>query len=143
VQRAQLQDQVQCVRAAVTGKLEDPIMMGVHADSGKNSLYDVGTHAELVPAIKLQDLVNKCTHAEILLKMDCEGAEYDILLDSAPETFDRIHMIMLETHGDLHPTHKGITILHDRMTALGFTQKIYQPYGIWWYDATGTPQHEH
>jgi FkbM family methyltransferase len=139
VKRAQLQDQVQCVRAAVTGKHEDPIMMGVHEDSGKNSLYDVGTHAELVPAIKLQDLVNKCTHAEILLKMDCEGAEYDILLDSAPETFDRIHMIMLETHGDLHPTHKGITILHDRMTALGFTQKIYQPYGIWWYDATGTP----
>lgn len=139
VNQAQFNAQVQYVRAAVTGKHSDPIMMGVHEDSGKNSLYDVGAHAELVPTIKLQELVNRCSQPEILLKMDCEGAEYDILLDSDAETFDRISMIMLETHGDLHPTHKGIQILHDRMTSLGFHQQIYQPYGIWWYDAQGTP----
>jgi FkbM family methyltransferase len=138
VHQAQLQNQIQCVKAAITGAAQGPIMMGMHADSGKNSLYDVGTHAELVPTQTLDHLVSSCVHSEILLKMDCEGAEYDILLDSEDHVFDRIKVIMMETHGDLHPTHKGIPLLHDRLHILGFTQQSYQPYGIWWYDASGT-----
>jgi len=139
VARAQLRDRITCVRAAITGKHSGALMMGMHADSGKNSFYDVGTHSQLVSTLTLADVITMCTQDQILLKMDCEGAEYDILLDSAPSVFDRIDRIMLETHGDLHPTHKGLQILHDKMTALGFTQKSYQPYGIWWYDALGTP----
>lgn len=138
-QRAQLQDRIHTVRAAITGAVQGPVMMGMHADSGKNSLYDVGTHAEMVPTRTLAQLVSECTQDQILLKMDCEGAEYDILLDSHASTFDRIHTIMMETHGDMHPTHKGLPVLHDRLTQLGFKQLDYQPYGIWWYDASGTP----
>lgn len=140
VNRAQLHEQISCVRAAIVGALNaGPIMMGTHDDSGKNSLYDMGSQAELVPSKSLADVVSMCTQDRILLKMDCEGAEYDILLDAANHTFDRIHMIMMETHGDLHPVHKDIPILHHRLAELGFTQKSFQPYGIWWYDASGTP----
>lgn len=139
VNQAQLQNQIHCVRAAITGAVQGPVAMGMHADSGKNSLYEVGTHAELVPSQTLAQMVTACEQSEILLKMDCEGAEYDILLDSEDSVFDRIKIIMMETHGDLHSTHKGIPLLHDRLHALGFKQQNYQPYGIWWYDSAGTP----
>jgi FkbM family methyltransferase len=34
-----------------------------------------------------------------VLKIDCEGAEYEILLNTSRRTFDRIHKIVLEWHG--------------------------------------------
>lgn len=139
VSRAQLRDRITCVRAAIVGKHSGALMMGMHADSGKNSFYDVGTHSQLVSTLTLADIVTMCTHDQIILKMDCEGAEYDILMDSVPDTFGRISMIMMETHGDMHPIHKGIPVLHERLQQLGFTQRSYTPYGIWWYDVSGHP----
>jgi FkbM family methyltransferase len=137
VQRAGFGNVIHTVKAAITHDDSQVVSMGVGTDSGKSSLYDAGGTREWVPTHSLQHVVSQCVHDRITLKLDCEGAEYDILLDSEPHVFDRIQHIMLETHGDLHPVHKGIHLLHRRLQELGFKPVHQEPYGVWWYNSAG------
>ncbi len=139
VQRAQMSSVVQTIKAAVTGIASGPVSMGVSAESHMNSLYKPGEHSELVPSVSLQQMVQMTTQPEVFLKMDCEGAEYDILLDSEDHVFDKITHVAVEIHGDMHPRHKGIELAQNRLKALGFKCTDSQPFGMWWYDHTGTP----
>src|SRR5207249_2661778 len=54
---------------------------------------------ELVKTISLNDIVSKegisCVH---LLKMDCEGSEYDIIAGASKSTFSKISRIIVEYH---------------------------------------------
>lgn len=55
---------------------------------------------------------------EIRIKMDCEGAEFDILLNASSESLQRIAVIVLEYHDDLTPhAHEE---LKERLEASGF-----------------------
>ena len=46
----------------------------------------------------LAEIVNKYRISNALLKMDCEGDEYDIILESRSETLRRFERIMIEFH---------------------------------------------
>lgn len=57
------------------------------------------------------------------LKMDCEGGEYDILLNSSPDTLRRIRRLCLEYHdGYTAWSHRD---LEARLTAAGFQTACY------------------
>lgn len=59
-----------------------------------------------------------------LLKIDCEGAEYDIFEHTSPETFAQIGAIFMEYHEHFGRTHKELQqLLH----AQGFKTKHLQP----------------
>jgi FkbM family methyltransferase len=139
VQRAHMSSMVQTIKAAVTGIANGPVSMGVSSESQMNSVYKPGEYSELVPTVSLQQLVQMTTQPQVFLKMDCEGAEYDILMDSEPHVFDKITHVAVEIHGDMHPTHKGLELAQNRLRDLGFTCTDAQPFGMWWYDHTGTP----
>ncbi|NCP87341.1 MAG: FkbM family methyltransferase [Anaerolineae bacterium CG_4_9_14_3_um_filter_57_17] len=69
--------------------------------------------AVTVFAISLAELLEKQSIRSCdLLKLDCEGAEYDILLPASAETLARIQRIVLEYH-DNRPPHQ-----HAELTAL-------------------------
>ncbi len=53
------------------------------------------------------------------LKVDCEGAEYEILLRAPPALFDRISTITLETHVVNAPGHNAAA-LADHLERLGY-----------------------
>lgn len=58
-----------------------------------------GDHVVEVPAMTLADVMAKHDMPHVdYLKLDCEGAEYDILYDSAPEVFENIACLVVETH---------------------------------------------
>ncbi len=59
----------------------------------------VAVKSETVPALTFADILrdNRIPFCDFL-KMDCEGAEYEILKHMAPETFSRIGRISMETH---------------------------------------------
>jgi len=57
---------------------------GLHGGSGDDSL------ANLLVTYRLDD---------VFLKMDCEGCEYDIILNSSQLTFEKISDVVLEYHG--------------------------------------------
>src|SRR5262249_53572562 len=52
-----------------------------------------------VPCISLEQILSaNCLDRVDLLKVDCEGAEYDILYGSPPHIFDKIAEIRMEYH---------------------------------------------
>lgn len=125
------------IKQAVMGQPAPPLMLGIHDHHGSNSMYVPSTHHELVPIITLADLVKYTYSNNVILKLDCEGAEFDIILDSAPEVFDRIKQIHIEIHTNLHPVHKHRDVIAHKLTDLGFTCRHSKNVGIWWYNEKG------
>jgi hypothetical protein len=111
--------------------------MGVHDESVRSSLYDKSLKHELVPASSLAQLLAQVPDQPVFLKLDCEGAEYDILLDSDTTLFDQVQGVAIEIHGEFHPVHKGCELIQNRLSDLGFKLESRQPFGMWWYDASG------
>jgi FkbM family methyltransferase len=87
---------------------------------GHNSLYRNSDNFEFVSTITLSQILNLCENDDILLKIDCEGAEYDILLNATDNEMQRISTIVLEIHGDLHPIYKGHEIIYEKLKSFGF-----------------------
>lgn len=70
-------------------------------NSGKSSLYAGNAHRATVsvPCTTLKDIfTDNAIESCDLLKIDCEGAEYDLLLNAPREIFTRIKAIVLEHH---------------------------------------------
>jgi hypothetical protein len=70
--------------------------------SGKNSLsFEIGDGAHETVTCTTLDAIfrdNAITHCHCL-KIDCEGAEYELLYGASAETLAKIDMIILEYHG--------------------------------------------
>jgi len=63
------------------------------------------------------------------LKLDCEGAEFPILLDSPPELFNKIGCLAMEYHEHLsRHTHEDIM---SRLRILGFQSAVYHVSGAY------------
>ncbi len=83
----------------------------------------VSGHSPSVRVITLGQLMADCNLVNCdLLKMDCEGAEYDILLTSADDVLRRIGAIVCE----FHPIPgRSVNELSDRLTAGGFNVSVF------------------
>lgn len=92
------------VRQAVTGS-GGSVRLVTETDSSGHRVEAGDGPGELVTAVRLADLfdehkIERCD----FLKLDCEGAEYDILATLPAEYFARIRRIALEYHAE--PVHK-------------------------------------
>jgi len=68
-------------------------------NNAESSIHKQGSHSFTVTSTTLADIVNdhaiqKCN----VLKLDCEGAEYDIIFGSPPALFEKIEKIVMECH---------------------------------------------
>lgn len=77
---------VQLINAAVCREVPESgcVKLYLHGDGHGDSMYRIGERATLVPAITLSDIVKKeCADPDriILVRMNIEGAEYDVLRD--------------------------------------------------------------
>lgn len=106
-------------------------------NSGANSLYNVTDEFELVESITLNTILKFCIGDDILLKLDCEGAEYDIIMNATPESFKRIKTIVMEVHSDLHPVYKGRKVLEDKLIEFGYKNTKLTPVYYFTCDHTG------
>lgn len=86
---------VTAINRAVTGSKSSELYLG------KNPSLDSTVHDSLKTKIKIESLtleeVLSGSHCD-LLKMDCEGAEYDILFASSVNTLGMVKRIVLEWH---------------------------------------------
>jgi len=105
--------------------------IGTQAKTGHNSLYKASSSYEEISTVSLKDLLAMSKSDDIYLKMDCEGGEYDVLMSLKPDDMKRISTIAIEIHGDLHPFHKGINTMQDKLAYLGYTQKDRRQIGAW------------
>ncbi len=121
----------------VSDKGNQFIKVSINDNAGANSMYNVSDNFEVVETMTFRDIMNQIAGHDILLKLDCEGAEYDIILNADPMDMVRINEIMMEVHTDLHPKHKGREIIEKKLKEFGFnnidTKQIY----YWDYDQHG------
>ncbi len=103
--------------------------VALHLDpqnSAGHSLLDPGgRHQVSVPGISIEDMIRQEKIGEIgLMKLDCEGSEYDILENISPHTLNRIHYLLVEWHPIPHQ-HRGP--LEERLLRAGFRTLREQP----------------
>lgn len=104
-----------------------------------SNMFQVKESDERVPALSLGEvtrLIQSNEHA--VMKIDCEGGEYDILYNTEPENIQRFDMLYLEIHNDLVPQYiNGEGDLINYLTRLGFEcEKLPFASGIWYPDGS-------
>lgn len=92
---------------AVAGKRSELELFFRPWDPGGVSIHKYGDKTELksikVPAVALEDVFRENKIATCgFMKIDCEGAEESILMDTPKSLFNRIQSITLEWHYDLN-----------------------------------------
>ena len=96
-------------------------------NSGAHTTYQgTGGDFQTVECVTLGDVMSNL-HAEHvdLLKLDCEGREYEILMDLDRELLCRIGRIVMETHHTIHTRDQDWIGLYKRLQANGFIVDIY------------------
>jgi FkbM family methyltransferase len=112
------------------GAADGTARLSVGASSTGFSLF--GDSTETCP-VTVRTLSAVFSHYGIeycdFLKLDCEGAEYPILLDSPPELFHKVRCLAMEYHDHLSSyTHEDIV---SRLNKLGFQSVVYHVSGAY------------
>jgi FkbM family methyltransferase len=112
-------------RAAVMGRPSAPVLFprgsSVFNAIQSDGQADAGAF-DRVPVAALEDVVSDLPRVD-LMKLDCEGGEYDILLNAPRSLFDRVRAMKLEYHqGPQQDLMKAID-------AMGFKRRQFMDEG--------------
>lgn len=129
---------VEAVNSAIADQAINEIKLYTAESSSRNSIFakDVVTGEELlesqtVPATTLENAIKPLAHIDFL-KMDCEGAEFPILLSADLTTMSKINKIVIEYHASetspdfqaliekLKSIYKHVTVTKTNNSALGY-----------------------
>jgi FkbM family methyltransferase len=124
------------------GATDGIALLSIGSTSTAFSLYGGATQTRSVLVRTLSSVFNDydieyCN----FLKLDCEGAEFPILLDSPPEIFEKIGGLAMEYHEHLSShTHQDIV---NRLRMMGFQSAVYHVSGTYgmiaaWRDSATT-----
>lgn len=94
-----LQQRITAIQAAVTA-VDGGVLHFPTFSSPNNRPTNSGTNTIEVPTVSLKTIINSHFNNPVdLLKMDCEGGEYDILYNTDKHTLALIREIRMELHG--------------------------------------------
>jgi FkbM family methyltransferase len=113
-----LSDRITMVLAGCSGK-QGHINIDPSFEKGIFSKLSSGSNGDVaVPLMTLESILqqNKVGHRQTALKVDCEGCEYDIIMNSEVQIFENVTDLVMEYHGQYKP------LMH-RMEKLGFRVK--------------------
>jgi FkbM family methyltransferase len=123
----------------VSEKGNDFLPVSLNDNAGANSMYNVSQNYEVVETITFSEIMNQIAGHDIILKLDCEGGEYDVIMNANEHDMVRINEIMMEIHTDLHPKYKGKEVIEQKLIDFGFEKKdSVQIYYCDW-DQNGQP----
>jgi FkbM family methyltransferase len=128
-----LESKVHLINAALSYKTGRVEMIVSSQNPNANSINPTETvragginfdSKRVVETISLKDIVSQFSLIKIdLLKMDCEGCEYEVLQGLDEETYSRIDSIILEFHD-------GIKFLADLLEEKGYNVRYDRPIGL-------------
>ncbi len=112
---------------AVTGKPVETVDLFAEAEGDSqvvasvfSGFNDNNTHRLTVPAITLGDIIRQNNLQQIdLLKLDCEGSEYDIIYNTDPALIQRITRMAVEVH-DLDTKQNNVGYFASYLQKLGY-----------------------
>lgn len=82
---------------AITDK-NDKVKVYLNNDSAANSIYGNGENYEEISTLSLSKILDENMNEKNCLKLDCEGAEYQIINNTPDKYFKKITKICLEYH---------------------------------------------
>lgn len=89
-----------------------------YENSGKTFEFEEDTaNGVEIPKITLEEIVSELSDSNLVLKLDCEGCEYDVILGSSDDTIKKFDHILLEFHN-------GFQNISDKLKNLGFKVTI-------------------
>lgn len=102
-----------------------------------SNMFHTKPEDEWAPALSLGEVTQLLQdNEEAVLKLDCEGAEFDIIYKAPKEVVQRFDMVFFEIHNDLVPEYMyGDAALIEYMDSLGFDcEKLPFSSGVWYPD---------
>ncbi len=116
-------DNVSIFNSAVSQNTK-PFRLYISPSSSEHSLYGNNSKYVMVPSLRLEDIFRKNNLSGInFLKLDVEGAEYDILLNTPKKLLQKIDTIALEYHDYLphgHTYPELVKLLQDASFIISF-----------------------
>jgi FkbM family methyltransferase len=126
-------DKIIPVNNAVLNEIKKVYLSG---DGGHAKISNIVRHTDISVSIILSDVVEKfCTDEDkIVLKIDCEGSEYEILHGMTKEVMSRFDTILLESHMRKNFSHDALI---NHVVSCGF-KSVFKNY-IFLFDSNGQP----
>lgn len=104
-----------------------------------SNMFNAKPIDEWAPAALLSEVVGLLQKDEqAVLKLDCEGAEFDIIYKTEPENVLRFNMVLFEIHNNVNPQYLNEeNNLIQYMSSLGFDcHKLPFASGVWYPDGS-------
>lgn len=128
LQNPRVQQQVRLFQLAVTGRPLDQLDLFAEAEETNQVVASMfagfnenNTQTITVPCTTLTEIIGTNDLRSIdLLKVDCEGSEYDIIYHTAPELIRRIGRMVIEVH-DVDNDQRNIRAFDEYIQSLGYT----------------------
>jgi FkbM family methyltransferase len=125
-----LENNISLFQKAVTGARKDSIQLFTEATTDNTVVASVFSqfHEEnnsvvSVPAISLTSIIEEQKLDMIdLLKLDCEGSEYDIIYNTDPSVFKKINLMVIEVH-EIDNERNNLNTLNNYLQQLGYRTK--------------------
>lgn len=123
-----IQNNIIIHEAAVTGTKQGIIDLYIESEADNSVIASVfsdfnssNSQKISVKSITLTEIFhqNNLTHVDIM-KVDCEGSEYDILYNTDPALIRRAKLILLEVH-DMDDNKKNLTTMNNFLISIGYT----------------------
>jgi hypothetical protein len=94
---------------------------------------------ETIDVISLATLFERYTIDRCdFLKLDCEGAEFEIILQADPSVLNRVRTIVMEYHDHLSRNYSHVDLL-EKLKSLGFQVSSYNAHGTYGMIAASRP----
>jgi FkbM family methyltransferase len=130
--------QVKTLWKAVSAQDEQTLWINDNDTSSKVS--DNSSHGHAVQTLSLQTLLaqENLTDDNMVLKMDVEGSEFDIILNTPPEVLRRFSTIYIEVHNNTNPDprYQDSTLVQHALTSCGFEKVAEIP--MFWFGFDGS-----
>ena len=118
----QYKDKIVTYNNAVSDKIGT---LKISIDGAESSVYTNGRDYCEIDAVRIPDILNDINDKDhLILKMDCEGAEFDIVLNEDLSMFDEI---IMECHSQVAGKNKEV--IGDKLISEGFNVN-YFPAGF-------------
>jgi FkbM family methyltransferase len=143
IERNAAMNNIKLIQAAVTGSLKDSIELYT-ADTKDNTVVSsvfsgfnqLNQKKISVPAQSLTTIIEKNGLEKVdLLKLDCEGSEYDILYNTDASVLKKVNMMVIEVH-QIDEEKNNLNSLDEYLRLLGYqTQSMPVQEGSFYMEA--------
>jgi FkbM family methyltransferase len=95
---------------------------------------------DLVNCICLEEILREISGDNLIMKLDCEGSEYDIIFTCSQDLLRRFKYMYTEIHEEVHPNKSYNVVMFKKfMNNIGFSSQYTTPAAGIWYGDTFVP----